>query len=256
MIARQLIKSNATLRMSSLARPVVKNSMPVLAAHSMRFASTNEQSATATATAADTNTTKSKYSETTQKLVYGMAKMLGYYSTGSTAIRASHKLYNVCAQQMELNKDFYVNECNLPDTFQSWFAVTQLHVWMLMVHLRVHDQGKLYIQEVVNRLFEDSEARIREHGISQQRMIDSYIKDLVAQFHGGVVAYDEGMCKDDPVLAAALWRNLFAPTSNSATDLAYVVQFIRQELKALEAFDGDKLTDGVIEFGKPHASFD
>lgn len=37
-------------------------------------------------------------------------------------------------------------------------------------------------------------------------MIDSYIKDLVAQFHGGVVAYDEGMCKDDPVLAAALWR--------------------------------------------------
>lgn len=37
-------------------------------------------------------------------------------------------------------------------------------------------------------------------------MINSYIKDLLAQFHGGVVAYDEGMCKDDPVLAAALWR--------------------------------------------------
>ncbi|CAO3590177.1 unnamed protein product [Absidia cylindrospora] len=164
--------------------------------------------------------------------------------------------YNVCAQQMEMNKDFYVNKCNLPDTFQSWFSVTQLHVWMLMVHLRAHDQGKLYIQEVVNRLFEDSEARIREHGISQQRMIDSYIKDLVAQFHGGVVAYDEGMCKDDPVLAAALWRNLFAPTSNNATDLAYVVQFIRQELKALEAFDGDQLTTGVIQFGQPKSSFE
>ena len=37
-------------------------------------------------------------------------------------------------------------------------------------------------------------------------MISNYIKDLLAQFHGGVVAYDEGMCKDDPVLAAALWR--------------------------------------------------
>jgi cytochrome b pre-mRNA-processing protein 3 len=42
--------------------------------------------------------------------------------------------------------------------------------------------------------------------ITQQKVITSYVKDLLAQFHGGVVAYDEGMCKDDPVLAAALWR--------------------------------------------------
>jgi len=33
---------------------------------------------------------------------------MGYYSTGSTAIKASHSLYNTCAQQMELNKDFYI----------------------------------------------------------------------------------------------------------------------------------------------------
>ncbi|KAI9476087.1 MAG: ubiquinol-cytochrome C chaperone-domain-containing protein [Benjaminiella poitrasii] len=147
-----------------------------------------------------------KYSETTKKLVYGVAKLMGYYSPGSTAIKASHNLYNVCAEQFELNKDFYIKACNLPDSFQSWFSVTQLHVWMLMVHLRAEKQGKLYIQELVNRFFEDSEARIREHGISQQKVINSYIKDLLAQFHGGVVAYDEGMCKDDPVLAAALWR--------------------------------------------------
>ncbi|ORZ21684.1 ubiquinol-cytochrome C chaperone-domain-containing protein [Absidia repens] len=254
MIARPLLTptiraSRLLTRMTSLTDPMTKQFIPTLTRHSIRFASSK-------GTTGDDKVNGSKYSEATQKLVYGMARMLGYYSTGSTAIRVSHELYNVCAQQMELNKDFYVNKCNLPDTFQSWFSVTQLHVWMLMVHLRAHDQGKLYIQEVVNRLFEDSEARIREHGISQQRMIDSYIKDLVAQFHGGVVAYDEGMCKDDPVLAAALWRNLFAPTSNNATDLAYVVQFIRQELKALEAFDGDQLTTGVIQFGIPKSSFE
>lgn len=33
---------------------------------------------------------------------------MGYYSTGSTAIKASHNLYNACAEQMELNKDFYI----------------------------------------------------------------------------------------------------------------------------------------------------
>lgn len=113
--------------------------------------------------------------------------------------------------------------CNLPDNFQSWFSVTQLHVWMLMVRLRADSNGKMLIQELVNRLFEDAEARIREHDvrndqvkvmgmtydtfqITQQRMINNYIQDFLAQFHGGVVSYDEGMCKDDPVLAAALWR--------------------------------------------------
>jgi hypothetical protein len=38
----------------------------------------------------------------------GLAKAMGYYSTGSTAIKASHSLYNICAEQMELNKDFYI----------------------------------------------------------------------------------------------------------------------------------------------------
>ncbi|KAI7901228.1 ubiquinol-cytochrome C chaperone-domain-containing protein [Cokeromyces recurvatus] len=149
---------------------------------------------------------KPKYSETTKKIVYGLAKLMGYYSVESTAIKASHNLYNVCSKQFDLNKDFYTKKCSLPDNFQSWFSVTQLHVWMLMVHLRAEGQGKLYIQELVNRFFEDAEDRIRQHGITQQRVINSYIKDLLAQFHGGVVAYDEGMCKDDPVLAAALWR--------------------------------------------------
>ncbi|KAI7894069.1 uncharacterized protein EV154DRAFT_500062 [Mucor mucedo] len=115
-----------------------------------------------------------KYSTVTKKVVYGLARMMGYYSTGSTAIKASHSLYNVCAEQMELNKEFYVKECNLPDNFQSWFSVTQLHVWMLMVHLRAEGHGKLYIQEVVNRFFEDAEARIRDHGVSEN--IELYLE--------------------------------------------------------------------------------
>lgn len=35
-----------------------------------------------------------------------------------------------------------------------------------MVHLRAEGQGKLYIQELVNRFFEDAEVKIREHGVS------------------------------------------------------------------------------------------
>lgn len=56
--------------------------------------------------------TEEKYSTATKKVVYGLARLMGYYSTGSTAIKASHSLYNVCAEQMELNKDFYVKGIN------------------------------------------------------------------------------------------------------------------------------------------------
>jgi hypothetical protein len=68
-------------------------------------------SSTATSTTpppAENKTQDSKYSATTKKIVYGLAKVMGYYSTGSTAIKASHSLYNICAEQMELNKDFYI----------------------------------------------------------------------------------------------------------------------------------------------------
>lgn len=34
-----------------------------------------------------------------------------------------------------------------------------------MVRLRADDNGKMLIQELVNRLFEDAEARIREHDV-------------------------------------------------------------------------------------------
>ncbi|KAG2180580.1 hypothetical protein INT44_003584 [Umbelopsis vinacea] len=193
---------------------------------------------------------KKEYSETTKKVVFGIARMLGYYSTSSTAIRTSRDLYNVCAKQVEENKKFYHQDCNLPDNFQTWFSITQVHVWMLMVRLRAEDHGKIYIQELVNRFFEDAEDRIRSHGVTSGRIVDSYVKDLLAQFHGGVVAYDEGMCKDDPVLAAALWRNLFTPTTGNANDLAYIVQYIRRELKKLDDYDSEKLNEGQIDIDK------
>ena len=51
-----------------------------------------------TSSTTNTETTEKKYSPTTKKIVYGLAKMMGYYSTGSTAIKASHGLYTIPVQ--------------------------------------------------------------------------------------------------------------------------------------------------------------
>ncbi len=52
--------------------------------------------------------------------------------------------------------------CALPDTFQSWFLVLQLHVWMLLVRLR-HEgaRGKTAQKQLVTFMWEDVENRIR-----------------------------------------------------------------------------------------------
>ncbi|KAL1930393.1 hypothetical protein VTP01DRAFT_10555 [Rhizomucor pusillus] len=197
------------------------------------------------------HTPEKEYSETQKKFAIWIGQKFGYFSPRGESQRASVSLYAICAEQAAVHREFFIRVCNLPDNFQTWFSITQLYIWMLMVRLRAEKNGKLLIQELVNRLFEDAEDRIRAHDIKQQRVINNYIKDLLAQFHGGVTAYDEGMCKDDPVLAAALWRNLFAPTSNNAVDLALVVRYVRKQLKELEEFDGNKLNNGFVTFCKP-----
>lgn len=54
-------------------------------------------------------------------------------------------------------------ECHLAPTFQSWFAVTNLHVWLLTVRLRALPQpdAQNHIQGLIDHFFLDVEERIR-----------------------------------------------------------------------------------------------
>jgi len=54
-------------------------------------------------------------------------------------------------------------DCHLPPTFQSWFTVTNLHIWLLTVRLRAlpKEHGKHYVQALIDHFFIDVEDRIR-----------------------------------------------------------------------------------------------
>jgi len=72
--------------------------------------------------------------------------------------------------------------------------------------------------------------------------------DFLAQFHGGVLAYDEGMCKDDPIMAAALWRNLFT-SSGTPDQIAILVDYVRKELQTLDTMPSDDFLEARRLFG-------
>ncbi|CAB4385076.1 unnamed protein product [Rhizophagus irregularis] len=194
---------------------------------------------------------KRKFPPFIHNLLVRLAKAFGYYDLPVQAIRITRELYQMCSKHYDDNKEFYIGACGLPDSFQTWFSVTLLHIWMLMVRFRVENEGKIFMQQLVNHLFEDAEWRMREdYGITSNSIIRHYIKDLLNQFHGGVMAYDEGMCKDDPVLAAALWRNILV-TEGSAHNMACLVKHVRHELQRLDHLSYESIIEGKIQFRKP-----
>ncbi|GAA5970750.1 hypothetical protein JCM11641_004439 [Rhodosporidiobolus odoratus] len=153
-----------------------------------------------------------KYSPLTVSVVTKLAKVFGYHSTTSTAIRNTSDYYDRCAERGEIDSAFFYEECSLPPSFQTWFSITTLHVWLLSVRFRSLPPplGRTYIQELINHMFIDVELRMRgPYSVTQSRLIKGYMKDMLEQYHGACAAYDEGLVRGDAVLAAAIWRNVF-----------------------------------------------
>lgn len=55
----------------------------------------------------------------------------------------------------------------MPDTFNSWFLVTELHVWMLMVKaMEIGGDGRLIRNFIVEAMWEDVSTKGKMLGVS------------------------------------------------------------------------------------------
>jgi len=51
----------------------------------------------------------------------------------------------------------------MPDTFYSWFLVTELHVWMLMVRTMAEgEEGRYVRNNIVEAMWEDVITRVKK----------------------------------------------------------------------------------------------
>ncbi|KAJ3564017.1 hypothetical protein NP233_g8567 [Leucocoprinus birnbaumii] len=109
-------------------------------------------------------TQKIETSPIARKWFLAMARGLGYGSPKQLAGRRAFVLYeHVVAPTPDQDPEFWQKECHLPPTFQSWFTVTNLHIWLLTVRLRAlpKDDGKYHVQALIDHFFMDVEDRIR-----------------------------------------------------------------------------------------------
>lgn len=65
-----------------------------------------------------------------------------------------------------LNYTEFFEQLNLPDTFYSWFVITEVHVWMLSVRAMAEgDDGRFIRNSVVEALWTDVGLRAKKIGV-------------------------------------------------------------------------------------------
>merc|ERR1712059_207871 len=98
-----------------------------------------------------------------------------------------------CTQKPDLEGFF--TTFDMPDTFYSWFLVTELHVWLLGARvMRDGDLGRL-----VRKSMADMASSVRSKNIV----------GIAEEFQAALFVYDEGLVGNDMQLANALWRRFF-----------------------------------------------
>ncbi|KZP23526.1 hypothetical protein FIBSPDRAFT_858479 [Athelia psychrophila] len=172
-----------------------------------------------------------------------LANAMGYGSAMQVAARRSFNIYNhLCVPRADQEDVFWLDECHLPPTFQSWFTITNLHVWLLTVRFRAlpKPEADYFIQGLIDHFFLDVEDRIRAvlqpgvqgerytlqtayysipkaialrtdngklKGNSPERLVTKQMRIFREQYNGLGLSLDLGLVKGDVEMAGAVWRN-------------------------------------------------
>ena len=142
---------------------------------------------------------------------------------------SGYVLYESVENQIDYVEFF--EKFNLPDTFYSWFAITELHVWMLMVRCMAEDaDGMVVRNSVIDCFWEDVSARIKKIGGVNPSKARKQLRLLAQQFRAAVIAYDEGLQSNDMVLAGAIWRIMYQREDVDVCDIEDLVNYVRRHV--------------------------
>ncbi|KAJ2656254.1 Ubiquinol cytochrome-c reductase assembly protein Cbp3 [Coemansia sp. RSA 1200] len=184
-----------------------------------------------------------KYASFVRKL---LAPLLPLYRSQNIG----KSLYHICSTCPGY-QEFWLDECRLPDTLQTWFSTSSLYVWMMMARIRADPNAKHYNQGLIDSFFGDAERKIRQSGIKSGRIVNDTLKDLMSSFKGTVMSLDQGFASSDAVLAAAIWRNLL-PEDDMVLQIDSIARFVRSQLAALDKCSIDDLIARNFAFQPVH----
>ncbi|XP_059471499.1 ubiquinol-cytochrome-c reductase complex assembly factor 1 isoform X2 [Neocloeon triangulifer] len=149
-------------------------------------------------------------------------------------------LYEKCAN--EPNFVEFVKVLGLPDTFNSWFLVTELHVWMVMTKCSVmENNGRHMRNSMVKMMWDDCSQKLKTLHVPRS---GSVLQELDQQLKAAIFAYDEGIMSSDTVLASALWRRFYIDNSSDikGEELEILVSYVRRQIAELHALSDEEFS--------------
>lgn len=155
--------------------------------------------------------------------------------------RAAVYIYESCVDRVDFS--IFFTYLKLPDTFLSWFFITELHVWMCMTRAMAEPDKRrgTYLQsELVRCLWSDTEARLKKLGSMSTSVKREAVQDLCDHFHAALLLYDEGAQGDDKALAGALWRVMLMCEGNDPSALETLVCYVRRQMHRLDSMTLDE----------------
>lgn len=140
----------------------------------------------------------------------------------------------------------FFEEFGMPDTFNSWFLVTELHIWLLL--MRVMGEGSESGQDgrflrncIVEALWVDVQTRAKKLSADNPSASRAQVAILAEQFQATLINYDEGLMSDDQILASALWRRFFDMKCEDYTKLEKLVKYVRCNSQKLDVMTREQL---------------
>ncbi|KDR09875.1 Ubiquinol-cytochrome c reductase complex chaperone CBP3-like protein, partial [Zootermopsis nevadensis] len=126
---------------------------------------------------------------------------------------------------------FLCLEFHMPDTFYSWFLVTELHVWMLMVRTMAEgEEGRFVRNNIIEAMWEDVSTRVKKLEPTNSSEIKAQLQELSEQFQAAIIGYDEGLLSDDKILAGVVWRIFLQQHCSDPENVECLVHYIRKQV--------------------------
>ncbi|OWF53431.1 ubiquinol-cytochrome-c reductase complex assembly factor 1-like [Mizuhopecten yessoensis] len=138
----------------------------------------------------------------------------------------------------------------LPDTFNTWYLMVELHVWIIMTRLILEGvEGRYFRNVLVSMMWKDVESRMQEVEEVSFNDRKHFLDQIKHHLHNAMLYYDEGLLSDDRALANALWNILFERSDVSARSMETIVMYVRAQILFLDKIDSMLLlSKGCVPF--------
>ncbi len=158
------------------------------------------------------------------------------------------RLYDAIVTQAR-QPDFYVAG-GVPDSIDGRFEMIALHGYLLLRRLRAAgDAAETLAQALVDRLFADMDASLREMGAGDLG-VGKRVKQMATAFYGRIAAYEAA--EKQGGMPEALARNLFGTANPTPAQLAGMSAYVEASQTALALQPLSNIAAAQLNFPPAH----